>query len=330
MPWSLGWTSSRNGCTRDDVLWESGGALKIEVIDTAQKITHPSFVRFGSDLDASVNWVKSTDIGQIEARYVRRDDRYIVVYLSSQSGCQQACRMCHLTATKQTRLRDVTQQEFLQQADIVLDHYRTQKAAQEVHFNFMARGEPLASSVLQEHSGVLMNALWERAKSVGLRARFLVSTIMPGELEGRSLLDIFDRYQPEIYYSLYSTNETFRRRWLPKAMPVPQALDVLSEWQRHSYKLIKVHYAFIKGENDSESDVHAVCDALQDRGLYAHFNIVRYNPPGVHDRGQESELDILRRNAAIFSKRFPQARVRIIPRVGFDVHASCGMFVTPV
>jgi hypothetical protein len=35
---------------------------------------------------------------------------------------------------------------------------------------------------------------------------------------------------------------------------------------------------------------------------------------------------VLERNAAIFRKRLAKARVRVIPRVGFDVQASCGMF----
>jgi 23S rRNA (adenine2503-C2)-methyltransferase len=277
--------------------------------------------------DASVNWVAPADVGRIEARYVRRADEYVVVYLSSQTGCRQACRMCHLTATGQTRLRDATGDELLAQADTVLEYYRRETApARSVHFNFMARGEPLASGVLLADADAILSALADRAVALSLRPRFLVSTILPKVLGDRALEDVFVRHHPELYYSVYAMDPAFRRRWLPNALPAEEALDRLASWQRHSYKLLKLHYAFIAGENDSEAQVHAVCDAVEARGLLVHVNIVRYNPPsGNH--GVEPADDVLQRNAEIFRSRLPHARVRVIPRVGFDVHASCGMFV---
>ena len=116
-----------------------------------------------SRLDASVNFVKLADVGRIEARYVRRTDDYVVVYLSSQTGCRQACRMCHLTATGQTKLRDTTREELLEQADLVLDHYRAQQPARSVHFNFMARGEPMLNHTVLHDSNALFDGLWQRA-----------------------------------------------------------------------------------------------------------------------------------------------------------------------
>lgn len=293
----------------------------------ARPFAHP--VAAHSIADASVNWIAPADIGQIEARYVRRKDDYVVVYLSSQTGCKQACRMCHLTATGQVRLRDVTPAELLAQADVVLDHYRRATApARQVHFNFMARGEPLANALLVADADGALGPLGERAVALGLRPRYLVSTILPKALGGKALEDVFVRHHPELYYSVYAMNEAFRRRWLPNALPPGEAFDRLASWQRQTYKIVKVHYAFIAGENDAEADVHAVCDAIEARGLYVHVNIVRYNPPSAQ-HGVEPSEDVLERNAAIFASRLAPARVRVIPRVGFDVHASCGMFVGP-
>jgi 23S rRNA (adenine2503-C2)-methyltransferase len=287
------------------------------------------FVAAHSSVDASVNWVRPADVGYMEARYVRRADDYVVVYLSSQTGCRQACRMCHLTATGQTRLRDVTPEELLAQADVVLDHYRRETArARSVHFNFMARGEPLANALLLDRADEVLGALGRRAVELELRPRYLVSTILPRALGDRALEDVFVLHHPEIYYSIYSVRDAFRRRWLPNALPVAEALDRLASWQRQSYKLFKLHYAFIEGENDSEADVHAICDAVEQRGLYVHVNVVRYNPPSAQ-HGAEPPEPVLQRNAAIFAERLPRARVRVIPRVGFDVQASCGMFVAP-
>ncbi|MBX2799931.1 MAG: hypothetical protein KTR31_19785 [Myxococcales bacterium] len=276
-----------------------------------------------------MNWVRPAEPGQLEARYVRRNDDYVVVYLSSQTGCRQACRMCHLTATGQTATRDATAAELLEQASVVLEHYQSATArASTVHYNFMARGEPLASQVLLEQADTVLGGLADRAVALDLRPRYLVSTILPTALGQRPLEDVFVRYHPELYYSIYSMDPAFRRRWLPKALPAPEALDRLVAWQRHTYKIVKIHYAFIEGHNDDEASVHAVCDAIEERGLYVHVNVVRYNPPSER-HGTEPAEAVLQRNAQIFRQRLRAARVRIIERVGFDVAASCGMFVGP-
>src|SRR4051794_2611993 len=150
------------------------------------------FTEHKSRQDASVNWDRPANVGRIEARYVRRCPDYVVVYLSSQTGCNQGCRMCHLTATGQTRLRDVTHEEFIEQAETVLDHYRRNTPrAQSVHFNFMARGEPLANPVLLSHADELLGELARRAIELELRPRYLVSTIFPREIGSRRLEDIF-------------------------------------------------------------------------------------------------------------------------------------------
>jgi adenine C2-methylase RlmN of 23S rRNA A2503 and tRNA A37 len=286
----------------------------------------PAFTELRSAHDASVNFDRPADVGRVEARYVRRCSDYVVVYLSSQTGCDQACRMCHLTATGQTRLRDVTPDEILEQADIVLDHYRREtEPARSVHFNFMARGEPLANPLLLDNANELLGELARRAVALNLRPRYLISTIFPKEIGGRLLEDIFLVHHPEVYYSVYSVDERFRRRWLPKALPAEEALDRLASWQRATYKIIKIHHAYIAGENDSEADVHAICDALEKRRLMAHVNIVRYNPHDPSRHGVEPPEDVIDRNSAIYRSRLPNARVRVIPRVGFDVKASCGM-----
>ena len=299
-------------------------------LSTIPNSAQADFAVLQSQQDASVNFDFPAVIGRMEARYVRRNSDYVVVYLSSQTGCNQGCRMCHLTATGQTQLRNVTHEEFLIQADAVLDYYhRETQPAQSVHFNFMARGEALANPVLLDHADDILGDLARRAVALKLRPRYLLSTIMPRELGDRRLEDIFPVHHPEFYYSLYSLEERFRRRWMPKALPAEEALDRLVSYQRQTYKICKIHYAFIQGENDSEEDVHAVCDALEKRRLMVHINIVRYNPQDAHRHGVEPCEQVIEHNADIFRNRLPYARVRVIPRVGFDVQASCGMFLTP-
>lgn len=288
------------------------------------------FIAHPSAEDASVNWDRPADVGRLEARYVRRCRDYVVVYLSSQTGCAQGCRMCHLTATGQTRQRDATFAELVDQATTVLAHYeRTGPPARDVHFNFMARGEPLANKALLADADGLLGGLSGLAVGLGLRPRHLISTIYPRAAGDRPLEDVFVTHHPDIHYSIYSLSERFRRRWLPAAVPAGVALDRLTAWQRSTRKIVTLHHAYITGENDDEGDVHAICDAVEERRLIVHVNIVRYNSPDPDRLGVEPPEEVIQRNAAIYRERLPFARVAVIPRVGFDVAASCGMFFGP-
>lgn len=280
-----------------------------------------------SQIDSSVNFVEEQLVGFLESRFVRKCDKYFIAYLSSQTGCNRGCTFCHLTATGQTSFIDSSHNDFMAQAIQVFKHYRMEKTpAKYMHYNFMARGEPLANKILLDSGDELLSKLGQVAKEEGLPAKFNVSTIMPVTLK-KSLVDVFNYVTPTIYYSLYSTSPEWRQKWMPAAMEVDEALRMLKEYQDFSKKIAKLHYAFIAGENDSVEEVNSICDAVEKHNLICEFNLVRYNPASP-DQGVESSADIIARNIGIISDRFRfDTKVQMIARVGFDVKASCGMFV---
>lgn len=284
--------------------------------------------------DNSVNFIDSTpSSGFFESRYVRRGEEYFIVYLSVQSACNLGCRMCHLTATKQKKVIENTESELLYQAQAVLNHYQElvasgkEKPAKYMHFNFMARGEVLNTPVFKdpETSYSLLSNLRNLSESIGLNARFLLSTIMPNGFKDYDLIDTFKIIQPYFYYSIYSLDENFRKKWLPMAMSPNDALNKLSSWDSFSEHKFKIHYAFIEGENDSEKDITDICDLLLSKGLTPDVNIVRYNPYSP-EHGTEPSEPIIQRNADIFRGKL-NSHVKVIKRVGKDVKASCGMFI---
>lgn len=282
-----------------------------------------------STQDASVNFVELADgPGFYEARYVRREDRYFIIYLSCQSGCDQACRMCHLTATGQTKLVNASLEQVIAQAQSVYAHYDGKSKAELVHYNFMARGEPLNSDVVLHKNAELFAKLHAMATERDLSSKILISSIFPKTLGEKRLEQIFTADLPEIYYSLYSMEPSFRKRWLGKALDAGRGLDLLASWQQHTGKIPKIHFAFIEGENDSEAAMRKMADAIVERELKVSLNIVRYNPHS-NQYGRESDESVIERNVQMLTEWINPVAVRIVPKVGFDVKASCGMFVAP-
>lgn len=290
-----------------------------------------TFQTLASHEDRSVNHVASApDGGFWEARFVQRTDDYFICYVSSHTGCNQSCRFCHLTATGQTTMGPADVATYLAQVDQVLGTYRERLAqglprATKLHYNFMARGEPLANPHFLAQSQAVFDGMGERAMALDLPASFKVSSILPRDLNA-DLVEVLADPRAELYYSLYSMNPAFRKRWLPKALPAEEGLDRVADYQQRTGRRIALHWAFIAGQNDSEADVEAVLDAVVSRGIRAKFNLVRYNP---HDarHGVEPTQAVLDARFARIEAVLGEAGSRQVPRVGFDVKASCGMFI---
>lgn len=290
--------------------------------------------------DNSVNFVFPN--GQ-EARYVDRGE-YVIVYLSSHGGCNRACRMCHLTQTGQTEMEYATVEEMCRQAEVVLRHYselqlgRQRPMCYTIHFNWMARGEPLDNPDLIKHWQEIADYLRRRADARGFqRIRFNISTIMPAQetlsaTMTRTLSMIRELYKgpawskPTIFYSAYSASEAFRKRWLPKAMQTVKALRVLAYAQKAFNAKVVMHHALISTQNDSVLDAATLGGMVKASGLKARFNLVRYNPFSPA-QGREPDEGTINRYFQEFSKYMQVPGSRIVPRVGFDVKASCGCFV---
>lgn len=95
--------------------------------------------------DSSRNYVSPvSDGGFFESRFVQRNPTYFIVYLSSHSGCNQSCRMCHLTQSGQTMMTSATLQDYIDQAKNVLKNvdYESMKeqGLRRIKYSFMARG----------------------------------------------------------------------------------------------------------------------------------------------------------------------------------------------
>lgn len=287
-----------------------------------------------SEDDASVNFVTPCgDGGFFESRFVQRSPDYFIVYLSSHSGCNQTCRFCHLTATGQTMMTQANFGEYLKQAELVIDYYKSlietrPQTETVVHFNFMARGEPLLNNTMVHYSTELFSQLGNMAKSLGLESKFKVSTIMPQDFSG-DLTKVFADPRSMLYYSLYSVNTDFRRKWIPRSMAPDDALTKIKVMQTKLGIPITMHWALITDWNDL--DTKETIEYVNKYDLQVKFNLVRYNPYDYRYGTEPSESLVIQAfNQANASLRtnHPILVNKIVPRVGKDVKASCGMFIS--
>ena len=272
--------------------------------------------------DTSINYIMpKADGGFLESRFVQRSSEYFIVYLSSHTGCNQACRMCHLTQSKQTMMTSSTLEDYLEQAKNVLDNvdYTSlkTKGLKRVKFSFMARGEPLLNETIQNNWDNLRRELRNLVPGY-FDVEFNISTIYPKQFT-KNLQDIFKTSDVTIYYSVYSISTDFRKKWLGNSERVGYVLTQLRWFQKVTPCKVKYHSAFIEGENDSERDVQLLRLSLTDFGKQpVNFNIVKYNPYSEKFGKETSPKNL----ASI--RKILDAKVK--SRVGMDVKASCGMF----
>lgn len=275
-----------------------------------------------SELDASINFIITDRYGMLEARYVNRGTGNFIVYLSSMYGCDQSCRMCHLTQTKQTDPRTTSMEMFILQAQTVLNYVRSKGIVTEtdkVYFDFMARGEPLLNPHVVEWKEL-------RSKLIALvpeaeQVKFKVSTIFPKGFDLRNLSN-FIVPGTRIYYSLYSMDDEFRKRWLPKSIDPELALAALQRLEPLGLDF-RFHWALIDGENTSVTTIIKLRLALR-KFKNPSLNLVRYNPYSKA-QGRECPEDLL----YIIAEEFRDSGVdtKVVVKVGPDVKASCGMFI---
>ncbi len=158
-----------------------------------------------------------------------------------------------------------------------------------------------------------------RANSLGLASKFNISTILPKAYD-RDLSEFGTN--AHIYWSLYSPNERFRKRWLPKATEPNLAAEKINKFREQGGKVV-LHNAFIKDQNDTPEQLDQLIDFIRNNGLQdLDYNIVAYNPfSAAHGVETEKTSEIFEKLSGVMT-----GRVQVIDRVGRDVSASCGTF----
>jgi adenine C2-methylase RlmN of 23S rRNA A2503 and tRNA A37 len=311
-------------------------------------------------IDGSCNLIFNYGKSVLESRYVRRSPNYVSLYLSSHNGCTMGCRFCWLTQQKLNSFSasglDIYRSQTLHLLDVIpeKDHQNLLKNQIKININLMARGEPLANpTIINSYQDFYKSLEKDVIESGYKEVKINLSTIMPHTVRKRNLIDIFKDNPVSIYYSLYSPNETFRKKWLPNAIPYQTSLDKIKKYQEDYYKLttqwapLTFHWAVIKGQNDDiEENLFLQKEILERDFKNLKFNLVRYNPPEglpiedsqeVSDETLKTIFHIFESISNIDEKGNQSGNhqgkgstkrnlSRIVDRVGKDAFISCGMF----
>jgi adenine C2-methylase RlmN of 23S rRNA A2503 and tRNA A37 len=307
-------------------------------------------------LDGSCNLIFNYGKSVLESRYVRRSPNYVSLYLSSHNGCTMGCRFCWLTQQKLNSFAasglDIYRSQTQHLLDIIpeKDNNGLPRNQIKININMMARGEPLANPTIIHSYPAFYKHLNQDVKEKGYKeAKINLSTIMPHTVKNRDLINIFKDSPVSIYYSLYSASQTFRKKWLPNALPYQVSLDKIKKYEEDYYKLthswvpLTFHWAVIKGQNDDLEENLFMRKEIQEKKFKdLKFNLVRYNPPEGLPKEDSEEVseDSLKKIFHMFEsissaneKEHEKGNInikrnasRIVDRVGKDAYISCGMF----
>lgn len=128
-----------------------------------------------------------------------------------------------------------------------------------------------------------------------------------------------------LFYSLHSAIQESRDKLIPNAMPLDEAIPALLRYSENNKHNVIFHHMFMDGFNDTEEEVDALIELIDQYGLQNYeLRVLRYNTCEVSTYIHESDnfKNIIKRLMNVH----PHIKVQI--SAGSEVKAACGQFIT--
>ncbi len=241
------------------------------------------------------------------------DENRLTLCISSQVGCQQACRFC-LTGAGGF-VRNLQAWEIADQVLSVSRMLRLENEHPITNIVLMGMGEPLAN--FDEVVKALRVMTAEHGLGISPR-RITLSTdgLVPGiDALARSGLRV------NLAVSLNASTDEIRDRIMPvnRRYPLRELLATCRRYPLEPRKRITFEYVLLRGVNDSAEDARRVAALL--RGIRCKVNLIPFNPfPGsAFERPEEPSI---RRFQQILLDHHITAPLR--ESRGRDISAACG------
>ena len=248
----------------------------------------------------------------IESVLIPDDDRQTLC-VSSQAGCQQACRFC-LTA-RSGFVRNLQAHEISDQVLEASRLLRREGPRGITNIVLMGMGEPLAN--LDEVLKALRTITSDKGLAISPR-RVTVSTngLVPAI---KRLGDAGLRVNLAV--SLNATTDEVRERIMPvnTRYPIRELLSACKKFPLEPRRRITFEYVLLQGVNDSIEDALRLSKLL--RGIRCKVNLIPFNPfPGSEFR-RPADAVVRRFQQVLLDHRYT-APVR--ESRGQDISAACG------
>jgi 23S rRNA (adenine2503-C2)-methyltransferase len=276
-------------------------------------IPTPNIVGTETSKDGTRKFLFALEDGHtIESVLIPDEDRQTLC-ISSQAGCQQACRFC-LTGSKGFT-RNLKAYEIVDQVLEISHILHREKKRRITNIVLMGMGEPLANF------DEVLKALQVIASDKGLgfaTRRVTVSTsgLVP-EIDrlGRSGVKV------NLAISLNATTDEVRDRIMPvnRRYPLKELLAACRRYPLEPRRRITFEYVLLQGVNDTVEDAQRLARLL--RGIKCKVNLIPFNPfPGsVFNRPDDAT--VLRFQKILLDRHYitPVRESR-----GRDISAACG------
>lgn len=233
----------------------------------------------------------------------------LAVCASTQAGCAMGCSFC---ATGKAGLaRSLTSSEIYQQVMHVADDFQTRVTS----VVLMGQGEPFMN---YDNTLAALRRL-NSPEGAGIGARHLtVSTcgVIPGIIRFAKEPEQFT-----LAVSLHSANQSTRNKLMPgvKKYSLLHLYEVMGEYVDKTGRRPTYEYALIKGVNDTDDELGALCDFC--RGTLAHVNLIQLNDvPGSPYKPSTEE----RANQFVQHLATVGVEATIRNSRGSDIDAACG------
>lgn len=255
------------------------------------------------------------DMGEgntVEAVVIPSADR-LTLCISSEVGCNMACRFCY--TGKQKLKRRLLTEEIVGQFVQVQDSLGKDKRISNIVF--MGMGEPLDNTEAVFKSIEILHSTWGYNLS---RKRITVSTsgVVP-EMWRVAAAKV------RLAVSLNASNDLIRNDVMPinKRWPLNELLEACREHYRQTKDKITFEYVLLKGVTDQVSQARELYHLTKD--VPCKINIIPFNehPDSGYSRPEDSQVEKFQQELMRLG-----AHVLLRRTMGRDIFAACGQLTS--
>lgn len=229
--------------------------------------------------------------------------------VTSQLGCNMACRFCASGLLK--KQRNLSAGEMVNQVLTVM-HDTNQRVS---HVVVMGTGEPF------DNYDEVMNfvRIINHPKGLAIGARHI--TISTCGLCDKIRQYASEGIQTNLAISLHAPNDEIRDELMPinKRYPMDELREALKYYIEKTNRRVTLEYILLKGVNDDIKHARQLAHYL--RGLNAYVNLIPYNAVDEHGYQQSLKKDV-----ELFKEELLRLKINTTQRKehGRDIDGACG------